>query len=171
LTGEHRDFDGKGIHFSPAGLKAHGLMWAGKVQPFIDKSLAEPARAPAAGGKELPTMPRVRISDDGTHFVRDDEGARFVPWGFNYLGEFGKLVEESWDTDWERLERDFRQMHELGGNVVRIHLQFGTYMKGPDEFDDAQLQRLRKLLDLASETGLYVDVTGLNCFRLDQIPE
>ncbi len=55
--------------------------------------------------------------------------------GFNYLGEFGKLMEDSWDKDWPRIERDFREMRKLGGNIVRIHLQFRTYMTGPDKFD------------------------------------
>ena len=35
LTGDHRDYEGKGIHFSPKGLKAHGQMWAEKVIPYI----------------------------------------------------------------------------------------------------------------------------------------
>ena len=41
LTGDNRDFDGKGIHFSPKGLKAHGQMWAEKVGIYLDKVLAE----------------------------------------------------------------------------------------------------------------------------------
>ena len=40
LTGDHRDFDGQGIHFSPKGLKAHGEMWAKKVSPIIDAAIA-----------------------------------------------------------------------------------------------------------------------------------
>ena len=39
LTGDHRDYDGKGIHFSPKGLKAHGKMWAEKVIPFVDAQI------------------------------------------------------------------------------------------------------------------------------------
>jgi hypothetical protein len=31
LDGDHRDLDGKGIHFSRQGLAAHGRMWAAKV--------------------------------------------------------------------------------------------------------------------------------------------
>jgi hypothetical protein len=54
--------------------------------------------------------------------------------------------------------------------VARIHLQFGTYMKVPDEIEPAQLDRLRKMLDLAQETGLYLDLTGLNLFRAKDIP-
>ncbi len=127
-------------------------------------------RTTLAADGEPPAMPQVRISGDGQRFVLGESGKTFIPWGFNYLGEFGKLVEETWDTDWPRLERDFRGMRELGANVVRIHLQFGTYMTGPNEFDSQQLERLKKLLDLSREHGLYLDVTGLSCYRLDRIP-
>ena len=40
LTGDHRDHDGQGVHFSPKGLRAHGLMWADRVQRFIDQQSA-----------------------------------------------------------------------------------------------------------------------------------
>jgi hypothetical protein len=39
LTGDYRDHEGKGIHFSPKGLKAHGEMWAEKVGAYLDKVL------------------------------------------------------------------------------------------------------------------------------------
>lgn len=122
-------------------------------------------------GDERPSpMLKVRISEDGHTFVLGESGQAFVPWGFNYLGQYGKLVEESWDSDWERVERDFRTMKQLGANVARIHLQFGTYMRGPDEFDEAQLDRLKRMLDLGSQVGLYLDLTGLGCYRLNRIP-
>jgi Carbohydrate esterase, sialic acid-specific acetylesterase len=41
LVGDDRDFEGKGIHFSPKGLKAHGKMWAEKVSPYLDAILKE----------------------------------------------------------------------------------------------------------------------------------
>lgn len=41
LGGDHRDFDGQGIHFSPKGLAAHGELWAEKVSSFIDDALAD----------------------------------------------------------------------------------------------------------------------------------
>ena len=43
-------------------------------------------------------------------------------------------------------------------------------MKGPNQFDQKQLDRLRKLLDLGGEVGLYLDLTGLCCYRLNDIP-
>ncbi|HLK58969.1 MAG TPA: hypothetical protein VKU00_20515, partial [Chthonomonadaceae bacterium] len=39
LTGDNRDFDGKGIHFSPKGLHAHGRLWADKVSVYLDRVL------------------------------------------------------------------------------------------------------------------------------------
>jgi serine/threonine protein kinase len=41
LTGDNRDTDGKGIHFSGKGERAHGQLWADKVSAYLDKVLAE----------------------------------------------------------------------------------------------------------------------------------
>ena len=41
LTGQNRDLDGLGIHFSPTGLRAHGQMWAEKVGEYLDKVLEQ----------------------------------------------------------------------------------------------------------------------------------
>jgi hypothetical protein len=117
-----------------------------------------------------PRTEKVRISPDGVGFVLQPSGRRFVPWGFNYLGRFGELVEESWDADWARVENDFREMRRLGANVLRVHLQFGTYMKSPGQVDRLELARLRRMLDLARDQGLYVDITGLGCYRRARIP-
>ncbi len=117
-----------------------------------------------------PITERVRVSDDKTRFVFVESGKQYVPWGFNYLGNHGELLEEQWAEHWDDVETDFRETRKLGANVVRIHLQVGTYMTAPNETNRAQLQRLGKLLDLARETGLYVDVTGLSCYHLDGVP-
>ena len=75
--------------------------------------------------------------------------------GFNYLGVHGQLAEENWHTPegWARIVKDFREMGKLGTNIVRWHLQFGTYMTGPETPNEAQLARLRRLLELARATG------------------
>lgn len=122
------------------------------------------------GAASGPEMTKIRIANDGSRFVVSGSRETFVPWGFNYLGRFGELVEESWADDWKRIERDFREMRELGANVVRVHLQFATFMKGPDEVDRTELERLKKMLNLARETGIYLDITGLSLYRLEQIP-
>lgn len=113
-----------------------------------------------------------RVSVEGSHFVLGGSGEKFTPWGFNYLGVHGQLAEENWHTQegWARIVKDFREMRKLGANVVRWHLQFETYMLGPDAPDEKQLARLGSLLELARETGVFLDLTGLNCFRKDRIP-
>ena len=120
--------------------------------------------------KAVPDMPRVRIADDGKSFVLAGSGAKFTPWGFNYLGQHGKLAEEDWATDWKRIETDFREMRKLGANVVRWHLQFATYLPKAEEPDAAELARLKKLLDLARDVGLYLDLTGLSCYHPKRTP-
>jgi hypothetical protein len=112
----------------------------------------------------------VRISTDGTHFVLQHSGKRFTPWGFNYLGEFGTVFEEYWSVKWPDIENDFREMKTLGANVVRVHLQLPTYLSAPDQMRPDALERLRRLLDLARDNGLYLDITGLGLYRIKDVP-
>jgi hypothetical protein len=128
-------------------------------------ALTPPAAPPPAD------MPRVKVSPDRTHFVLSS-GEQFRPWGFNYLGLHEHLAEEDWHTPagWARVEKDVHEMKKLGANVVRWHLQFETYMTAADTPNRDQLARLRKLLDLARTTGLYLDLTGLSCYRKARIP-
>lgn len=124
-----------------------------------------------AGAADPQTMPPVRLSEDGSHFVLGDSGETFTPWGFNYVGSEDQILEEYWEEDWPRVEADFREMKELGANVVRVHLQVGTYMESPETVNKDELKRLKKLLDLARETGLYLDLTGLGCYHPANMPE
>jgi len=115
-------------------------------------------------------MERVRVAADGRGFELAESGTPFTPWGFNYLGEFGTVLEEYWADDWAAIENDFREMRALGANVVRLHLQLPTYMAGPDRPRPESLARLRRLLDLAGDHGLRVDVTGLCLYRIKDVP-
>jgi hypothetical protein len=113
----------------------------------------------------------VRPSRDGTHFVREKSGTRFVIWGFNYDHDAaGRLLEDYWEAEWATVVSDFREMKDLGANVVRVHLQVARFMKGPKEWNDASLKQLARLVKLAEETGLYLDVTGLGCYNKKDVP-
>src|SRR5215469_16850682 len=113
----------------------------------------------------------IRTSADGSHLVCDETDHRFVPWGFNYdRDDAGRLLEDFWTDDWEKVAGDFREMKSLGANVVRIHLQLCRFMKSPDQPDDKSLARLNKLVQLAEQTGVYLDVTGLGCYHKQDIP-
>src|SRR5262245_26861866 len=116
-------------------------------------------------------MPWVRVTRDQKGFVLEPSGRPFVPWGFNYdHDERGRLIEDYWDTEWPKVEEDFREMRDLGANVVRVHLQFGKFLPKRDEPNAAALERLGRLLLLAERLGLYLDLTGLGCYHKADVP-
>ena len=113
---------------------------------------------------------RVRPSRDNTHFVTSD-GKRFVVWGVNYdHDDAGRLIEDYWHDEWKTVAEDFREIKALGANVVRVHLQIGKFLDAPDQTNVKNLERFGKLLTLAEETGLYLDVTGLGCYHKKDVP-
>lgn len=118
-----------------------------------------------------PATEWIAVSDDQTGFVSRPSGRPFVPWGMNYdHDESGRLLEDYWETEWSKVREDFGEMKALGANVTRIHLQLGRFMRGPNEPDPVALARLDRLVSLAEETGIYVDLTGLGCYRKSDVP-
>ena len=113
----------------------------------------------------------IEVSQDKNGFVLAQSEKPFVPWGFNYdHDEEGRLIEDYWENEWPKVEADFAEMKELGANVVRIHLQFGKFMDAPDQPNEKSLSRLKKLLELAERTRLYLDLTGLGCYHKKDVP-
>ncbi len=126
---------------------------------------------PGAPAAEAALEP-IRLSKDGARFVRGQSGAEFVAWGCNYdHDESGRLIEDYWEEKWPTVVEDFKEMKALGANVVRIHLQIAKFMKAPDEPNKAALKQLARLVALAEETGLYLDITGLGCYHKGDVPK
>lgn len=124
---------------------------------------ADPSRA---------SLERIRVSDDGTNFVCDESQNRFIAWGFNYDHDAdGRLLEDYWHSEWPTVVEDFKEIKDLGANVVRIHLQVARFMDTPDEPNEASLARLAMLVKLAEKTGLYLDITGLGCYHKQDVPQ
>jgi hypothetical protein len=120
-------------------------------------------------GAEPGRLDRIRVADDGKGFVLAASNKPFTPWGLNY-GNAGRLIEDFWDAEWATVVKDFEDMKALGANVVRVHLQFGKFMDGADRPNVKAFERLGKLLNLAEITGLYLDLTGLGCYRKTDVP-
>lgn len=117
------------------------------------------------------SLETVRVDPCGRGFALSPSNRRFVPWGFNYdHDETGRLLEEYWHAEWPKVEEDFREMKDLGVNTVRVHLQFGKFMRSADQPDEAELERLDRLVALAEELGLYLDITGLACYLKVYVP-
>jgi hypothetical protein len=133
---------------------------------FISGAFLWGTFATSAGALEA-----IWVSADGKGFVRADSGRPFIAWGVNYDRDYKmRLIEEYWDKEWFTVESDFRQIQQLGANVVRVHLQFGKFMDAPEKPNAAALDRLEKLVTLAENLDLYLDVTGLACYRLKDQP-
>ena len=125
-----------------------------------------------AHSKESPAkLEAIRISDDGKHFVGATSRRPFAVWGVNYdHDDAGRLLEDYWEKDWAIVEEDFGQIKALRANVVRIHLQLPKFMKTAKQTNEASLAQLGKLVRLAEQTGLYLDITGLGCYHKQDVP-
>jgi hypothetical protein len=116
-----------------------------------------------------PKMQAIKLAEDGRSFILAHSKSPFVPWGHNY-GNGGRLMEDFWEDEWQTLAEDFREMRALGANVVRVHLQFGKFMTSAQEANAKALAKLGQLVKLAERNRLYLDVTGLACYRKADVP-
>ncbi len=134
-------------------------------------SVASPKEPTSASGPDWARLEPVRLSGDGRHFVLAQTGKRFYVWGLNYdHDETGRLLEDYWQTEWARVVEDFQQMKQLGANLVRVHLQVGRFLEAPDRPNQRSLEQLARLVQLAEQTGLYLDITGLGCYHKKEVP-
>jgi hypothetical protein len=122
------------------------------------------------------TLAPIRVSADGTHFVcshetQPGETQPFIIWGVNYdHNSRGELLDEYWIERWDEVVEDFAEIKQLGANCVRIHLQLGKFLDTPSKPNQAALDQLAKLVKLAEQTGLYLDITGLACYHCANVP-
>jgi hypothetical protein len=116
-------------------------------------------------------LQRVVVSNDGSKFETQMDRKAFRVRGFNYDHDTtGRLIEDYWNEQWSEVENDFCEMQELGVNTIRVHLQFGKFMKSATEPDSQSLAKFSALVQLAERTRLYLDVTGLGCYHKKDVP-
>jgi hypothetical protein len=138
---------------------------------FMGARAANPQSLVGAGGQPDGALDWIKVSKDKRGFVCASSGRQFIPWGFNYDRDYkSRLLEDYWEGEWPAVVEHFRQMRQLGANVVRVHLQFAKFMDAPDRPNETSLERLGRLVKLAEETKLYLDLTGLACYRKLDVP-
>lgn len=124
-----------------------------------------------ASDAEGKRMDWIVIGKDGRSFALESSGKAFAPRGFNYDRDYKmRLIEDYWEAEWSTVEQDFAEMKKLGANVVRVHLQFGRFMQSPDKARAKALDRLERLVELAEKLEIYLDLTGLACYRKSDVP-
>ncbi len=61
-------------------------------------------------------------------------------------------------------------MKAMGANAVRILLQLGKFMQTAITLDAGDQSQLLKLVDLAEQTKLYLNLTGMGCYHKRDVP-
>ena len=79
-------------------------------------------------------------------------------------------LEDYWLGEWQTVVEDFEEIRSLGANTVRIHLQTAKFMNTPAEPNETSLKQLARLVKLAEDTGLWLDITGLGCYHRKDVP-
>ena len=139
-----------------------------QADPLTERSNGSP---PSVSAPE-PELEWIRPDKDGNRFVRHESGAEFVVWGVNYDHDrSGRLIEDYWNEEWPTIVEDFKEMKSLGANVVRVHLQTAKFIKASYEPNGSALKQLARLVRLAEQTGLYLDITGLGCYHKQDVPD
>lgn len=112
-------------------------------------------------------MERIKISEDQTGFVYSTSGKRFVPWGHNYASvDVLKRMEE----DPERVARELMEMKQAGTTVARIHPELPRLLSGPKQTNPKGVDGLRRLIDAAERSGIYLKLTGLANYTIADRP-
>jgi len=140
--------------------------------PAQENQTKQPAAEDAIQQSTSRPLEWLRVSSDGSHFVGEKSGKRFVVWGVNYDHDNdGKLLEDYWHDQWSVVEEDFQEIKDLGANTVRVHLQVAKFMDTAERANRKNLDQLARLVRLAERTGLYLDVTGLGCYHKQDTPK
>lgn len=107
---------------------------------------------------------KVVITPDQKGFMLENSQQNFNPWGMNY-GHYGMLIEDSKSPMWDTLAADLQNMKNMGFNVVRVHVQFDEFMSSANSSNEHALSGYKRLLELAQKYNIYLDITGLACYR------
>lgn len=99
-----------------------------------------------------------------------DEGKEFKVWGFNW-GRQDVMLETLWDTDWNALAEDFKEMKNYGANTVRLPLQYHAFMENVNTPNEQSLKTLKRLVKVAEDNELYLIICGLNAFVKQDQPD
>jgi glycerophosphoryl diester phosphodiesterase len=113
-------------------------------------------------------METVQLNPDASGFSLHPSGKRFVPWGHNYASVD---ILERLANDPARVEREFAEMRAAGTTVARIHPEMPRLLSGPEKADPAALDQMRRLLEIAEQSGIRLMITGLACYKIaDRMP-
>ncbi|MDF1843156.1 MAG: cellulase family glycosylhydrolase [Rubripirellula sp.] len=116
------------------------------------------------GETQAANMQTVKIAPNNQGFVLSPSGDRYVPWGHNYASVD---ILERLSKDRVRVEREFAEMKAAGTTVARIHPEMPRIVTAPGKADPRAIKQLKELLTIAENSGIYLKITGLACYKID----
>lgn len=104
---------------------------------------------------EIKTKALINIDKESTKLPNQIKGMNYYPQA------------NPWQKMWENfdpviLDEDFKQIHQLGFNTIRIFVQYDHF--GKANVYDSELEKLKKLMDIAEKHELKVIVTLFDFF-------
>ena len=114
---------------------------------------SKPVARPKDGGMtdSANRLPAIRL--DGNYFSRD--GKRFIPVGANWVPAKAAM---QWPTQWDppAIEADFKRMHELGFNTIRLDFVWAWIEPRPGDYNPEAFRALDFLITLAHRYQIYL---------------
>jgi hypothetical protein len=102
-------------------IETWATAWAESLSSFfVGKTMLATLLCVCANFSQTQTdeMPWLQVAKDKKSFTLDPSGKQFTPWGFNYDHDTqGRLIEDYWDQEWDRVEVHFGQ-HPKGHGVA-----------------------------------------------------
>lgn len=116
------------------------------------------------------SLHNIAVNKEKKCFYDVKTNEEFFPYGVNFDHDNKyHLIEAFWcDTDF--INEVFQEIHRMGFNIVRIHLQQFVLQTAKNEINNEALNHLDKIVGLAESNGLYLDMTGLGRYN-GEIPE
>jgi hypothetical protein len=110
--------------------------------------------------------------------VRGDQlyagAAPWRAWGFNWgIGDHVPSLsyfDDPTPAGLAVLTGELRTAHRMGANSMRVYLELGQVMQGPDQVRVRVLAALRRVLAVAESQRVYLDITGDLVWRPDHVP-
>jgi endo-1,4-beta-mannosidase len=129
------------LSMTPGGAAQHSLSSAPSDSP-------EARPSPISASENLGA-----VHLDGNYFSRN--GHRFIPVGANWVPARTAM---QWPTQWDpqAIEADFRRMHELGFNTIRLDFVWAWIEPRPGDFNPEAFRAIDFLVSLAHRYHIYL---------------
>lgn len=115
-------------------------------------------------------LTKISVAKGKTYFIKAQTNELFFPYGVNFDHNRDYILLEDFWTDKEYINTVFKDIKQMGFNIVRIHLQQFKLQISKEIIDNQVLNKITEVVDIAKKYNLYIDLTGLGRYN-GKIPD